>query len=74
MIHVFNLQVKRRTGERIESENFSLLRDLDVYDILGQHGAELLVESNDTCFMNTVDRKNLVFGIICAGTQVSSLM
>ena len=49
-------------------ENFSILRDLGVYDVLGQHGGDLLVELSDSCFRK--DGSKLLFGAIGVGTQV----
>lgn len=49
---------------------------MEPYNIIGQHGGELLLEVNDSCFEKTgdtedSDQSTLVFGAMCVGTQVS---
>lgn len=56
------------------SDDFGI-EHLHPYNIVGQHGGELLLEIQDSCFERTCeidenDQSTLVFGAMCVGTQV----
>ncbi|CAG2222613.1 unnamed protein product [Mytilus edulis] len=64
--------VKQRKVTLPSAHDFKI-EDLNPYDIIGQHGANLLLEIQDSCFEKTGDEedgRSLVFGAICVGTQV----
>ncbi|XP_071144631.1 uncharacterized protein [Mytilus edulis] len=64
--------VKQRKVTLPSAHDFKI-EDLNPYDIIEQHGANLLLEIQDSCFEKTGDEedgRSLVFGAICVGTQV----
>ncbi|XP_076085028.1 uncharacterized protein LOC143055861 [Mytilus galloprovincialis] len=64
--------VKQRKVTLPSAHDFKI-EDLNPYDIIGQHGANLLLEIQDSCFEKTGDEedgRSFVFGAICVGTQV----
>lgn len=64
--------VKQRKVALPSPHNFKI-EHLYPYDIIGQHGGNLLLEIQDSCFEKTGDEEDesiLVFGAMCIGTQV----